>query len=150
MTFLLSHEKGCCRWKAFPSPNKCFLPWQRSFPLQLPSPFCHPEHATCLRQVKRGMNWETSGPFGTRVPSPLATALSLSTTLSYLSFRPGFPATLRRTRLRVRLSLKERRMKFISATNLNRKSGGAKPNFLLHRSRQRPRMWFSSKRTTCS
>ncbi len=39
------------------------------------------------RQVKRGMNWETSGPFDTRVPSPLATALSLSTTLSYLSFR---------------------------------------------------------------
>ncbi len=33
------------------------------------------------------MNWETSGPFDTRVPSPLATALSLSTTLSYLSFR---------------------------------------------------------------
>ncbi len=39
------------------------------------------------RQVKRGMNWETSDPFDTRVPSPLATALSLSTTLSYLSFR---------------------------------------------------------------
>src|SRR6266702_3140516 len=41
--------------------------------------------------------------------------------------RPGFPATLRWTRLRVRLSRKERRMKFANATNLNRKSGGAKP-----------------------
>jgi hypothetical protein len=29
--------------------------------------------------------------------------------------------------LRVRLSRKERRMKFANATNLNRKSGGAKP-----------------------
>ena len=33
---------------------------------------------------------------------------------------------LRWTRLRVRLSRKERRMKFANATNLNRKSGGAK------------------------
>jgi hypothetical protein len=49
----------------------------------------------------------------------------LSTTLSFLSSRPGFPATLRWTRLRVRLSRKERRMKFASATNLNRKSGVA-------------------------
>src|ERR1700732_5348960 len=67
-----------------------------------------------------------------QLPCPLATVLSLSTTLSYLSSRPGFPATLRRTRLRVRLSLKERRMKFINATNLNRKSGGAYTDFLLH------------------
>jgi len=35
--------------------------------------------------------------------------------------------TLRWTRLRVRLSRKERRMKFANATILNRKSGGAKP-----------------------
>src|SRR6267154_2227683 len=41
--------------------------------------------------------------------------------------RTGFPATLRWTRLRVRLSRKERRMNFANATNLNRKSGGAKP-----------------------
>ena len=34
--------------------------------------------------------------------------------------------TLRWTRLRVRLSRKERRMKLANATNLNRKSGGAK------------------------
>ena len=47
-----------------------------------------------------------------------------------LSSRPGFPATLRWTRLRVRLSRKERRIKFANATNLNRKSGGAKPRDL--------------------
>jgi hypothetical protein len=38
---------------------------------------------------------------------------------------PGFPATRHRTRPRVRLSLKERRMKFANATNFNRKSGAA-------------------------
>jgi hypothetical protein len=54
----------------------------------------------------------------------------LATTLSFLSSRPGFPATLRWTWLRVRLSRKERRMKFANATNLNRKSGGAKPRDL--------------------
>jgi hypothetical protein len=56
----------------------------------------------------------------------------LATTLSFLSSRPGFPATLRWTRLRVRLSRKERRMKFANATNLNRKSGGAKPSDCLN------------------
>ena len=56
--------------------------------------------------------------------------LFLATTLSFLSSRPGFPATPRWTRLRVRLSRKERRMKFANATNLNRKSGGAKPRDL--------------------
>jgi hypothetical protein len=57
----------------------------------------------------------------------------LATTLSLLSSRPGFPAKLRWTRLRVRLSLKERRMKFANATNLNRKYGGAKPRDLRFR-----------------
>jgi hypothetical protein len=38
---------------------------------------------------------------------------------------PGFPASLRWTRPRVRLSLKERRMMFLNATNFNRKSGVA-------------------------
>src|SRR5450631_977606 len=41
--------------------------------------------------------------------------------------------TLRWTRLRVRLSRKERRMKFANATHLNRKSGGAKPKDLRFR-----------------
>jgi hypothetical protein len=36
-------------------PN-CPIPWQRSFPFQQPSPSCHPEEPTCLRQVKNGMN----------------------------------------------------------------------------------------------
>jgi hypothetical protein len=64
------------------------------------------------------------------------TALSLgngplfTTALSFLSSRPGFPATLRWIRLRMRLSLKERRMRFANATNINRKSGGAKPRDL--------------------
>ncbi|MGB8537192.1 MAG: hypothetical protein WCD57_12300, partial [Acidobacteriaceae bacterium] len=49
------------------------------------------------------------------------------------------------TRLRVRLSFKERRMRFANATNINRKSGGAKPDFLLHHSDRRLRMWFSPK-----
>jgi hypothetical protein len=47
-----------------------------------------------------------------------------------LSSRPGFPATQHWTKPRVRLSLKERRMRSASATNLNRKSGGAKPRDL--------------------
>ena len=51
----------------------------------------------------------------------------LATTLFFLLSRPGFPATLRWTRLRVRLSRKKRRMEFANANNLNRKSGGAKP-----------------------
>ena len=38
---------------------------------------------------------------------------------------PGFPATLCWTRPRVRLSVRERRMKCDSATNSHRKSGGA-------------------------
>ena len=54
-----------------------------------------------------------------------ATAPCFPTVLSFLSSRPGFPATLRWTRLRVRLSRKERRMEVHNATNLNRKSGGA-------------------------
>jgi hypothetical protein len=36
---------------------------------------------------------------------------------------PGFPATLRWTRPRVRLSQKESRMKIANATKFNRKSG---------------------------
>ena len=29
--------------KASSPPNNCPIPWQRSFPFQQPSPFCHPE-----------------------------------------------------------------------------------------------------------
>src|ERR1700761_6274284 len=58
---------------------------------------CHRKQATCLRQVKRGMNWETSGPFDTRFLYSLATALSLSTTLSFLSFRRSEARDLRYT-----------------------------------------------------
>jgi len=47
-----------------------------------------------------------------------------------LSSRPGFPATLHWTRSRVRLSLKERRMRFVNATKFHRKSGGAQPRDL--------------------
>ena len=47
-----------------------------------------------------------------------------------LSSRPGFPAALRRTRPRVHLSVRERRMKCDSVTNSYRKSGGAKPRDL--------------------
>jgi hypothetical protein len=36
---------------------------------------------------------------------------------------PGFPDTLHPTRQRMRLSVKERRMKLARATNFNRKSG---------------------------
>jgi hypothetical protein len=36
---------------------------------------------------------------------------------------PGFPATQHQPRPRVRLSLKERRMKLLNATNLDWKSG---------------------------
>jgi hypothetical protein len=49
---------------------------------------------------------------------------------SPLSSRPGFPATLRRTRPRARLSVRERRMKYINVTNSYRKSGGAEPRDL--------------------
>src|SRR6267154_5712607 len=49
---------------------------------------------------------------------------------SPLSSRPGFPATLLWTGLRVRLSLKERRMRFVNAIKVHRKSGGAKPRDL--------------------
>jgi hypothetical protein len=38
---------------------------------------------------------------------------------------PGFPATQRWTKQRVRLSVRERRMKCTSATKFHRKSGGA-------------------------
>jgi hypothetical protein len=38
---------------------------------------------------------------------------------------PGFPATLHRTGPRVRLSVRERRMKCNNATKFHRKSGGA-------------------------
>jgi hypothetical protein len=50
-----------------------------------------------------------------------------------LSSRPGFPATLHWTRSRVRLSLKERRMRSVNATKFHRKSGGAKPRDLQFR-----------------
>jgi hypothetical protein len=50
--------------------------------------------------------------------------------LSFLSSRPGFPATLNPPRSGVRLSLKERRMRSASAIKFNRKSGGAKPRDL--------------------
>jgi hypothetical protein len=40
---------------------------------------------------------------------------------------------LRRTRLRVRLSFKERRMRFVNAIKFHRKSGGAKPRDLQSR-----------------
>jgi hypothetical protein len=41
--------------------------------------------------------------------------------------RPGFPVTLRWTRLRVRLSSKERRVSSVNDTKFHRKSGGAEP-----------------------
>jgi hypothetical protein len=47
-----------------------------------------------------------------------------------LSSRPGFPVTQHWTRPRVRLSLKERRMRSVNATKFHRKSGGAKPRDL--------------------
>jgi hypothetical protein len=46
---------------------------------------------------------------------------------------PGFPATLHWTRPRVRLSVKERRMKSINATKFHRKSGGGKSRDLQFR-----------------
>src|ERR1700677_4480459 len=42
-----------------------------------------------------------------------------------LSSRPGFPVTQHWTKRRMRLSLKEMRMKCAKATSLYRKSGGA-------------------------
>jgi hypothetical protein len=56
--------------------------------------------------------------------------LSMEASPFPLSSRPGFPATLHRTRSRVRLSLKERRMRSVNATKFNRKSGGAQPRDL--------------------
>jgi hypothetical protein len=44
---------------------------------------------------------------------------------------PGFPATQHWTRPRVRLSVRERRMKCTNATKFHRKSGGAKWRDLL-------------------
>jgi hypothetical protein len=44
---------------------------------------------------------------------------------------PGFPATVHWTRPRVRLSVRERRMKCTNATNFHRKSGGAQWRDLL-------------------
>src|SRR6204780_1359199 len=44
---------------------------------------------------------------------------------------PGFPATLHRTRPRMRLSVRERRMKCTNATKLHRKSGGGEWRDLL-------------------
>jgi hypothetical protein len=44
---------------------------------------------------------------------------------------PGFPATLHWTWPRVRLSVRERRMKSINATKSHRKSGGAQWRDLL-------------------
>jgi hypothetical protein len=40
---LLSLERGVVDGKASSPPNNCPIPWQRSFPFQQPSPFCHPE-----------------------------------------------------------------------------------------------------------
>ena len=54
----------------------------------------------------------------------------LETLPSPLSSRPGFPATQLWTTPRMRLSRKERRMQCANATNLHRKSGGAKPRDL--------------------
>jgi hypothetical protein len=59
--------------------------------------------------------------------------LSIDRMLSPLSSRLGFPATLHWTRSRVRLSLKERRMKSVNATRFHRKSGRAKPRDLRFR-----------------
>jgi hypothetical protein len=42
-----------------------------------------------------------------------------------LSSRPGFPATRHETCSRVRLSVKERRVRCVKATRFHRKSGGA-------------------------
>jgi hypothetical protein len=42
--------------------------------------------------------------------------------------------------LRVRLSLKERRMRSVNATNFHRKSGGAKPRDLRFHSTRRKRL----------
>ena len=52
--------------------------------------------------------------------------LSIEPLLFPLSSRPGFPAVRHWTRLRVRLSLKERRMRSVNATGFHRKSGGTK------------------------
>ena len=94
--------------------------------LQQPSPFCHSGQATCLRQVKRGMNWETSGPLDTRVPYPLATALFLQppspfchserTRISYFTALTGAAYVV---------LLKENHMQLFEATTLDRKSGEA-------------------------
>jgi hypothetical protein len=67
VTFCFRTKTVAVDAKDVPSPNNCPILWQRSFPFQQPSPFCHPD-----------------------------------------------------------------------------------PDFLLHCSRRRPRMWFSSKRTTRS
>ena len=56
--------------------------------------------------------------------------LQIDTPPSPLSSRPGFPATLHWTKPRVRLSVRERRMKCTNATKFHRKSGGAKPRDL--------------------
>jgi hypothetical protein len=45
-----------------------------------------------------------------------------------LSSRPGFPVTQHWTRSRMRLSLKERRIRSVSAKKFHRKSGGAQPS----------------------
>ena len=85
---LFSRESGCCRWKGqsldeegVPSSQQLPFPLATVLSFQPPSPFCHSvcpgvpwEQATCLRQVKRGRNWETSGPFDTRVPYPLGSS----------------------------------------------------------------------------
>ncbi len=56
-------------------------------------------------EVRTCPNWFSKRPRFSNRPF-------LARTLSFLSSRPGFPATLRWTRLRLRLSRKERRMKF--------------------------------------
>src|ERR1700693_3625313 len=56
--------------------------------------------------------------------------LSMEASPSPLSSRPGFPATQHWTKPRVRLSVKERRMRSPNATKLHRKSGGAQPRDL--------------------
>ncbi len=126
---MAAHRRGVDPWPqtillratASPRPNNCLLSRQQTSPFQQPSPFCHPE------QVKRGMNWDTSGPLDTRVPYP-GNGPFPSTTLSFL------PSRLERTRISCHVALettgcaafrKESRMKFANATNINRKSGVA-------------------------
>jgi hypothetical protein len=60
---------------------------------------------------------------GNSPESTIGNRSQLETPPHPLSSRPGFPATQRWSRLRVRHSLKERRMRSISATKFHRKFG---------------------------